>query len=210
MFHIHQSPYYQRCTFSILTTLLNNRQTMFCFLIVAKMFLLTILSFCHIMALSVSRLYSISDRVINEYGVVGWMRIDKENWSMWKTCPSVILCTTNPSWSGLGLNSSHSCEKLATNSPSCGTACLHHCIQPGCGAHPVLCFVATGIERMKHLECEADHSPSSAEVNKWLSLISATTLRLHGMVQDQVNIYILCVLSLIPIWEETRTLKCEY
>jgi hypothetical protein len=50
--------------------------------------------------------------------------------------------------------------------------------------------VDTGVEGMKHLECEADHSPSSAEVNNWLSLTPATTLQLHGMAQDQVNIYI--------------------
>jgi hypothetical protein len=41
------------------------------------------LSFCYLMALSVFRLYSIIDRMINEYGAVGGMRIGGGNQSTW-------------------------------------------------------------------------------------------------------------------------------
>jgi hypothetical protein len=71
-------------------------------------------------------------------------------------------------------------------------------VKPGSGAHPVVCSVDTGVEGMKLLESEADRSPSSAEVNNWLSLTSAFTLQLHG-VDKMKLILILYVLSLIPI-----------
>jgi hypothetical protein len=45
----------------------------------------------------VSRAYSVDDRMINEYGVDGGKRTGRGNKSTReKTCPSVILSTTDP------------------------------------------------------------------------------------------------------------------
>jgi hypothetical protein len=50
--------------------------------------LFSFLSFCYLAALSVLRLYSIGDRMINEYGAVGGMRIGRGNWSTsWDPAP---------------------------------------------------------------------------------------------------------------------------
>jgi hypothetical protein len=71
---------------------ITKKQTRICFLVVVKMFLFAILSFCYVMTLSVSRLYSISDRMINEYGVVGWMRIGRGDWSTRRKPAPVPFC----------------------------------------------------------------------------------------------------------------------
>jgi hypothetical protein len=39
-----------------------------------------------------------------------------------KTCPIATLCTRNPTWTALGVNSSLHGEKIVTNYLSCGMA----------------------------------------------------------------------------------------
>jgi len=43
-----------------------------------------------------------------------------------KTCPNATLSTINPTQTGLGLNPSLHCEKLATKCQENGRAELHH------------------------------------------------------------------------------------
>jgi hypothetical protein len=52
-----------------------------------------------------------------------WNEIDRENRSTGgKTCPSVTLSTTNPTWNDPGSNSGLRCERPATNRLRHGTA----------------------------------------------------------------------------------------
>jgi hypothetical protein len=48
-------------------------------------------------------LYSVDDRIINEYGAVGAMRIDKGNWSIWRKPSLVPLCPpqSHMTWPGI-------------------------------------------------------------------------------------------------------------
>jgi hypothetical protein len=52
-------------------------------------------SFVNFTILSVWRLYSISDRIINEYEAVGGMRSDRENKSIGGNLPMSHFFTTN-------------------------------------------------------------------------------------------------------------------
>jgi hypothetical protein len=63
---------------------------------------------CYLTTLSVSGLYSIGDRLINEYGTVGGMRIGRGNWSTWRKPAPVILSTTNQTWADLESELGHS------------------------------------------------------------------------------------------------------
>jgi hypothetical protein len=65
------------------------------------------------------RPYSVDDRMINDYGTVGGMRIGKGNGStQGKACPSATLSTTNPTVSGI----EHRPPQWKAKSPSYGTA----------------------------------------------------------------------------------------
>jgi hypothetical protein len=72
--------------------------------------------------LSASRLYSVDGRMINEYGVVGGMRIGRGSQSTSRAYPSASLSTTNPTWPVMGLNLGCHSGKLAANHVSYGTA----------------------------------------------------------------------------------------
>jgi hypothetical protein len=63
----------------------------------------TFLLFNNTVSIKTTRLYSLNDRVINEYQAVGGMRI--QNWKyLEKTYPSTTSSTTNSTWPDLGLN----------------------------------------------------------------------------------------------------------
>jgi hypothetical protein len=111
-----------------------------------------------------------------------------------KTCPSLTLSTTNPTWLEPGLNQGHRGGKPATICLSYGAAldiCLvsvvtaHglydqgigrgkrslflHGIQPSFGTHPGFCLVNTGrcSPWLKWLQHEVDHSaPSNTNIEE--------------------------------------------
>jgi hypothetical protein len=77
---------------------------------------------CYLTTLPVSGLYSIGDRLVNEYGAVWGIRIDggKPKDSE-KTCSGDTSSTINPALSDLGWNPGRSSEKPTINPLSYGT-----------------------------------------------------------------------------------------
>jgi hypothetical protein len=65
--------------------------------------------------LSVSTLYSVDDKMIDECEAAGRMIIGRwKSKYLKKTCPSVTLSTTNPTWPDLGLKSATNRRSYAT------------------------------------------------------------------------------------------------
>jgi hypothetical protein len=60
--------------------------------------------------------------MIDECGLGGGMRIGRGNQSIWKTCPSDTLFTTNPTLTDLGLNPGHRSGMPVTNHQNYGVA----------------------------------------------------------------------------------------
>jgi hypothetical protein len=75
--------------------------------------------------LSVLRLYGIADRMINDYGAVGGMRIGKENQSTQRKSAPVLLCPPQIPHN-LESNPSHLGRKLDTNHMRCGMVSKAH------------------------------------------------------------------------------------
>jgi hypothetical protein len=73
--------------------------------------------------LSVLRLNSIDDRMINEFRTVGKMRIHRGSQIIRRKPTPVPLYTTNPRCSDLGLNPGHCDGKPVANCLSYDTAC---------------------------------------------------------------------------------------
>jgi hypothetical protein len=77
----------------------------------------------HLTTLPVSKLFGVDDRIINECGAVGGVRIGRGN-------HSTTSSTTNPTWLGLGSNPDRRGWKSTTKSLSYGTAYYYYYYVP--------------------------------------------------------------------------------
>jgi hypothetical protein len=71
--------------------------------------------FVYLMTLSVSKLHSVYDRRINEYGAYGGMRTGRENGSTRRRTTSVTLSIIYPGRLDLDMNPGHRCEVAQTS-----------------------------------------------------------------------------------------------